>query len=322
MIKNKITLILIICFLLSNCASYKTQYKSEVSKMPELPSKAINRTFYLIGDAGKSPMGDLSLGLKAFKQHISNKNTENDFAVFLGDNIYPAGLPKKDAKTRSNAENHIDAQIKSVKDFGGKAFFIPGNHDWYADGVQGVKRQEDYIEDALGKNTFKPENGCPLESIDISETIQLIVIDTQWYLENWNKNPTINDDCEIKTRERFLEELEGELKKAQNKRILFAMHHPMFTNGLHGGYYPADKHLFPTQSKVPLPILGSLATQIRTQGGVSIQDRYNERYNELMKRLETLASEYDNIVFASGHEHTLQYIEKDAIKQIVSGLLN
>lgn len=93
-----------------------------------------------------------------------------------------------------------------------------------------------YIEDALGKNTFQPENGCPLEDIDIGDDIKLIIIDTQWYLENWNNNPTINDECEIKTRDRFFEELEGELKKAQNKTIVIAMHHPMYTNGIHGGY--------------------------------------------------------------------------------------
>ena len=68
-----------------------------------------------------------------------------------------------------------------------------------------------------------------------------------------------------------------------------------------------------------MPILASLVTQIRTQGGVSIQDRYNERYNELMNRIETMALEYNNVVFASGHEHTLQYIEEEGIKQIVSG---
>src|SRR5690606_37518338 len=54
-------------------------------------------------------------------------------------------------------------------------------------------------------------------------------------------------------------------------------------------------------------------------GGVSPQDRYNIRYNELMNRLETIAMGVNNVVFVSGHEHGLQYIENKAIKQIVSG---
>ncbi|WP_452219872.1 metallophosphoesterase [Lacinutrix salivirga] len=319
MYKLKTALLLIITVLATNCASHKAQYKEPNKQIEPLPTKDIHRTFYLIGDAGKSPINGLSTALTIFKKHIETTSNKGDYALFLGDNIYPSGLPDENEKGRDYAVNHLDSQIKSVSNFKGETVFLPGNHDWYADGVKGVKRQEKYIEEALGKNTYKPENGCPLESIEASDKVQLIVIDTQWYLENWNNNPTINDKCEIKTRKRFLEELEGELKKAQNKRVVFAMHHPMFTNGLHGGFYSAKKHLYPTQSKVPFPILGSLITQIRTQGGVSIQDRYNERYNELMKRIETLALEYDNIVFASGHEHTLQYIENNSIKQIVSG---
>src|SRR5690606_5975586 len=197
----------------------------------------------------------LSDGLQAFQNHISNKNTEGDYVVFLGDNIYPSGLPDVDENGRENAENSLNAQIKSVKDFKGKTVFIPGNHDWYANGLEGLKREENYIEGTLGKKTFLPENGCPLESVDISETIQLIIIDTQWYLENWDDEPTINEDCEIKTRERFFEEVEGEIKKAQNKTVVFAMHHPMYTNGSHGGYVAASKHIFPFQQKIPLPII-------------------------------------------------------------------
>ena len=316
--KNKIILTVLI-LTLSSCATFKAQYKDDEKTITQLPNKEINRTFYLIGDAGKSPIGGMSMGLKAFKKHVLNKDTKKDYVVFLGDNIYPDGLVKKGKEGRESAENALDAQVASVEGFKGSTVMIPGNHDWYADGVSGVKREEKYIENALGKNTYKPENGCPIESIDVSKKIQLIVVDTQWYLENWNKSPTINDECEIKTRKRFFEELEGELKKAQNKRVVFAMHHPMYTNGTHGGFYDASKHLYPTQKKIPLPVISSLLTQVRSQGGVSIQDRYNERYNELMNRIETMALEYDNIVFASGHEHSLQYIENNGIKQIVSG---
>ncbi|MBU3821084.1 metallophosphoesterase [Flavobacteriaceae bacterium XHP0103] len=311
------------CFIIlcvNACATYNAQYAEENTNEEVFPSEeTIDKIFYLIGDAGLSSENDLSDGLKAFQDYISGRNTKNDFAIFLGDNIYPAGMPDKNQKGRLQAENGLNAQIKAVKDFSGKVVFIPGNHDWYANGLKGLKREEKYIEEALGKNTFLPENGCPLESVDIGETIQLIIVDTQWYLENWNHNPTINDDCEIKTRERLFEEIESELKKAQNKTVVFAMHHPMYTNGTHGGHFAASKHLFPFQKKIPLPVLGSLITQIRTQGGVSVQDRYNERYNELMRRLETIAFDANNVVFVSGHEHNLQYIESNAIRQIVSG---
>ncbi len=312
--------ILVLILLSHACATYKAQYAEDDFTVQTLPDKPVDNVFYLVGDAGKSPMNGYSDALMAFKKHIAEqKVSKEDYTLYLGDNIYPAGLPKKEHKDRASAENAINAQVGAVKDFNGKTLFIPGNHEWYAGGLKGVKRQEKYVEDALGKNTFQPENGCPLESIDVSETVQLIIIDTQWYLENWNDNPGINDECEIKTRERFFLEVEGELKKAQNKTIVFAMHHPMYTNGVHGGQFAASKHLFPGQKKIPVPVLASVVAQIRTQGGVSIQDRYNERYNELMKRLETLAVDSPKLVFVSGHEHTLQYIEEGRIKQIVSG---
>ena len=320
MIKNRIPLIaLMLMFIINSCATYKPQYKYEEDKQNSFPDKEVDKTFYLIGDAGLSPMGDLSKGLSAFKSYLADKETKNDYAIFLGDNIYPGGMPKENNQNRDVAENNLDAQIKSVEGFDGKIVFIPGNHDWYADGIQGLKLEEKYIEKALGENSFQPENGCPMESIDVSESIQLIIIDTQWYLTNWNHHPGINDECEIKTRERMLLEVEGEIKKAQGKTIVIAMHHPMYTNGVHGGQFAFKKHLFPTQSQVPIPVLSSLVAQIRTQGGISIQDRYNELYNDLMSRLETLVTESGNITIVSGHEHTLQYIETPAIKQIVSG---
>ena len=315
----KVITFFLLTIFLNACATYKAQYAKEDRLQNNFPDKAIDKTFYLIGDAGLSPQNGLSEALNTFEDYISDKETKGDYTIFLGDNIYPSGLPGKNHKNRASAENALNAQIKAIDNFKGKSIFIPGNHDWYSNGLKGLKREEQYIEDALGKNTFLPEDGCPLKSVDVSETIQLIIIDTQWYLENWNHNPTINDECEIKTRERLFEEIEGELKKAQNKTVVFAMHHPMYTNGIHGGYYDASKHLFPTQKKIPVPIVASLLTQIRTLGGVSIQDRYNERYHKLMSRLETMTLDAENVVFVSGHEHSLQYIENESIKQIVSG---
>ncbi|WP_369793502.1 metallophosphoesterase [Mangrovimonas sp. ST2L15] len=311
--------VLFFTVLMTSCGTYGPQYKDEDDKTNTFPTKGVDKTFYLIGDAGKSPENGMSLGLTALNDYLKGKKTKGDFTIFLGDNIYPSGLHSENHKDRKEDENNLNAQFRAVEGFEGDVYFIPGNHEWYADGVKGVKEQEKFVEAALGKNTFKPENGCPIETIEVNDKIELIIIDTQWYLEDWNKHPTINDECEIKTRERFLMELEGELKKNQEKTIVLAMHHPMFTNGVHGGYYSWKRHIFPTEKNIPLPILSSLAAQIRVQGGISIQDRYNERYNSLMQRLEVVSMDYGKVIFVSGHEHNLQYIEKDGVKQIVSG---
>ncbi|MDX1762664.1 MAG: metallophosphoesterase, partial [Christiangramia sp.] len=219
------------------------------------------------------------------------------------------------------AEYRLDAQLDAIENYHGKVVVIPGNHDWYNEKLEGLERQKEYLkkkfEDQL---IWSPDIGCGLQSIDISENIQLIVIDSQWYLEDWDRNPKINDNCEqIKTREAMFLELESEIKKNQNKTVLVTLHHPVYTNGVHGGQYTFDRHIYPSQKKIPLPILGSLATLLRTTGGVSIQDAQNNRYKSLADRISTIAQGSERLIFASGHEHSLQYIEHDSVRQIVSG---
>ena len=307
-------------FLLCSCATFAPQFK-KTDNTPVYPShKEVEKTFYLVGDAGLSPMGGMSKALATFENFIQNENTDGDYALFLGDNIYPAGMDPIGHPRRKASENAIDAQVKAVKDFQGRVIFIPGNHEWYNNGVPGVAREEQYVQSFFDDpQAFLPGNGCGLESIAVTPHIQLIIIDTQWMLEDWNKHPTINKDCDIKTREKFLIKLGLELEKNQNKTVVFAMHHPMFTNGNHGGYFALEKHLYPLQKKIPMPVLASLVVQIRSQGGVSVQDRYNELYNKFMKQLQDLAKNNQRLVFVSGHDHNLQYIEKDGFYQIVSG---
>ncbi|PVW15773.1 metallophosphoesterase [Marixanthomonas spongiae] len=316
------TTILFIGFIMAitGCATYEPQYKNPDAEQSFPSEKKIARTFYLVGDAGISPPNGMSDGLTIFKNYLKDHPTNpSDHAIFLGDNIYDDGMPPKGHPERVHSEHYMNAQFKSLEGFKGQTYFIPGNHEWYFDGVPGVKREAKYVQENVAPNAFQPTGGCALKSFSVSPDVQLIVIDSQWYLEDWNTDPNINLNCEIKTREKFFIEIANELEKNKNKTVVFAMHHPMFTNGTHGGYFALQKHLYPTQSNFPLPILSSLVVQIRSQGGVSVQDRYNELYNKLMNRLAPLAQKHGRVVFASGHEHTLQHIEKEGLVQILSG---
>tara|TARA_R110002111_G_scaffold154746_2_gene221580 strand:+ start:20701 stop:24396 length:3696 start_codon:yes stop_codon:yes gene_type:complete len=306
----KIVLVFLIIFI-NACATYKPQFKNNKTSF-SFPDKNVAHSFYLIGDGGNSPIGFESEAIKDFKEAL-NKASKNSTALFLGDNIYPKGLPKKSDENRAFAEHQLKVQTNAVKNFKGKTIFIPGNHDWYSDGLKGLKRQEDFIEDSLGKNTFLPEKGCPIEKVDISDDIVMIIIDSEWYLTNWDKHPTINDDCEIKTRFKFFEEFEGLVKKARGKTTIIAMHHPMFTNGPHGGQYDFVSHL------KPIPVLGTLKNILRKTSGVSPADLQNSKYNTFKKRVVTIAQENDKVIFVSGHEHSLQYLIQDNLPQIVSG---
>jgi hypothetical protein len=303
--------LMVVVLLCSACATHKLQF--EVDELKDFPKgKSIAHSFYLIGDAGLAATDDNKGLMGRFKTELS-KAPSNSTAIFLGDNIYPKGLPEKGHKYRSYAEAQLDAQIEGLSDFDGETIFIPGNHDWYSKGLEGLKRQEKFIEEALGKNSFLPEDGCPLKRINISEEIVLIIVDSQWFITHWDKHPKINDDCEIKSRARFIDEFESEVKKARGKTTIIAIHHPMFTNGPHGGQYSLGSHM------TPLPVLGSLKNIIRRTSGAVNSDVTNKRYHELKSLLVTIAQENDKALFVSGHEHTLQYLVENRVPQIVSG---
>ena len=123
----------------------------------------------------------------------------------------------------------------------------------------------------------------------------------------------------IKTREAFFDELENILNKNQDKTVILALHHPLMSNGTHGGQFSLEKQLFPLEQKIPLPVIGSVINLIRKTSGISPQDIQNKQYTLFTKRIKTLLQGQDNVIVVSGHDHNLQYINKDNIKQIISG---
>ena len=309
--KKILNLTLFSLFLLG-CATYKPQYKfAEGAKKSPSKTKEIEHTFYLIGDAGNSVQGKSSKALESLKKEISTAS-ENSTLLFLGDNIYPKGLPEKDAENYNIAKQELENQISVTKDFKGKSIFLAGNHDWYS-GLDGLKDQEKVIKKALGKKSFLPEAGCGIDKVHIADDIELIVIDSHWFVTNWDKQPGINSDCDIRTRHDFFDEFESLIKKSKNKTTIVALHHPIFTNGAHGGEFSFVDHM------KPLPVLGTLKNVIRKTSGVSNADIQNKHFLELKSHLVTIAQESEKVVFVSGHEHNLQYLIQDNIHQIVSG---
>ncbi len=312
----------VLSILILSCATYEKQYHSSVSNWNienHETDNDIAHTFYLIGDAGNAQKNASLSHFNLLKQELATAS-ENSTVLFLGDNLYEKGMPKKNDVNRALAEHRLDAQMDLVKEFEGQPIFIPGNHDYYNNGVKGLEREADYIKDQLNdKNSFLPKDGCPLKKVDITDELVLLIVDSQWYLENWDDNPTMNDNCEIKTRLQFFDEFESIIKKNETKTILIAIHHPMFSNGTHGGQFSWKAQLYPFNNTIPLPVVGTFANVLRKTGGISPQDMNNSLYLELKKRMVTLSQKSKKIIFASGHEHNLQYIVKDNKPQIVSG---
>lgn len=315
LISFKYAFLLLSFLFVTSCATYKKQiskqYKNWNLDSPNISKNSFN--IYLIGDAGNNSNSNKTL--KNLQTEL-NKENENSSVLFLGDNIYPKGISKEN---KNNEVQKLQTQLNILKNYKGQSVFIPGNHDWYS-GLEGLKKQEKIVEKTLGKNTFVPENGCPLDIIHLNKNIDVIVIDSQWYITNWDKHPEINDKCdEIKTTRKFFVELEGLINKSQDKITLIAMHHPLISKGTHGGASSFKQHIFPINNKIPLPGLGSILQIARRTSGINPQDLQAYKYNELVQRVSTLAKEHDRLIFVSGHDHNLQYLFKNGIPQIISG---
>ncbi|MGM5469709.1 metallophosphoesterase [Flavobacteriaceae bacterium LMO-SS05] len=294
----KLLPLFLILYIVQSCATYDGQI--EAVSQPAQNTSGIN--IFLIGDAGKLENNQPSKTLKALNENIKSSK-KDDVLLFLGDNIYPEGIPNIN---KDEALAALQSQMDVARNFKGKVIFVPGNHDWYS-GIDGLKAQENLVEDALGKKSFSPQNACPLESFDVSDDIVVITVDSEWYLTNWDKHPKMNDGCDMKSREKFIAEFKSLVNKNQGKTIVLAMHHPLESNGSHGGQFPFNP------LKAPLNVL-------RNASGISPADLNFPRYRELSNKITTILQEYkNNVIVVSGHEHNLQYLVHNNIPQIISG---
>ncbi|MEM1119635.1 MAG: metallophosphoesterase, partial [Bacteroidota bacterium] len=327
MVKNVLGILALLC--LSSCANYNLNIAKEIEDDPTIkvrPDGEIVHTMYLIGDSGNAKEGKATPpALLLLKEHLDQAD-ENSSVVFLGDNIYPNGMaPKREVAERKANVFRLDAQLNTLANFKGEPYFIAGNHDWAKWGLDGVKRQEKYIEKTLDRgNVFVPDAGCgdPKE-IEINENLVILAIDSEWFLQDWKGQTEINDGCEVRNRFTFMKWFEEALKSNRNKNVVIAMHHPLFSNGPHGGGTTIKQHIFPlTQLKdelyIPLPIIGTVGAFMRSLIGLR-QDISHPNYKEMKKGLLAGANKNGNFIFAAGHEHGMQYFEKSGHSFIVTG---
>lgn len=280
---------------------------------------------YLLGDAGQ-PVPPDGPNLKFLSEKLS-EGTSNDVLLILGDNIYPNGLPPEEHPKRKEAESRLNAQLDVIRNFKGRSFMVPGNHDWAdgrKNGFEWALNMQSYVESYLGNaTTFLPTGGCPGPvEIELNDKVTLILLNTQYYVHPWDK-PGEQSDCDQKSTYESMVALADAIKRNSNKHIIVAGHHPMFSYGEHGGYFPFRYHLFPLTDvnrklMIPLPVIGSIYPLYRQLIG-SRQELRNPAYRTLRKSMEAAFALNENLVYVAGHEHSLQYIQNGNEHHIVSG---
>ncbi len=289
-------------------------------------------SLYLIGDGGEldDTIQDRNFVLDAAAKLLKLETTETSL-VFLGDNVYPKGLPKKDDPDRNIAERILNAQLELSESHSGKTYFIPGNHDWNKykkGGRKAILRQEKYIKNFDEKNKrvrFFPEHACgDPKVVKINKDLVYVFLDSQWWLQDWDGEKKMNNKCDIQSRGDLLKRIEEIFVDHKNDEIIVMLHHPIKSNGKHGGKFSFKHHVFPlTELKsnlwIPLPIIGSAYPIFRNVTG-SVQDIPNVKNQDLMQGIDRIAKERAvNVIFVSGHDHGMQYFDGNKRKYIVSG---
>jgi hypothetical protein len=339
--KNKYILLFLpvaLFCLLQACTTAKPYYARSVtdwkSNTPKDSSEIIYSVF-LIGDAGAPITDRPDPNLMLLRSQIMAAGARST-VVYLGDNIYQNGLPEPGAYDRKTAEARMKAQLDILKGYPGEKYMIPGNHDWGGgsgspDGWDAVVREERFVEEYLtdssivvGTDFFVPGGGCPGPfEVLVEDDIVLIALNSQWWLHPYERPYGNDSPCGVVNEVDMLVQLEDIIDKNKGKNIMVVGHHPLFSNGIHGGYFTLTDHLFPLTIVrkgwvLPLPIIGSIYPLSRKYGGIA-QDIPHPTYQAYIKGLMGVFEKYDNIVYAAGHEHNLQYYKAGKLPHIISG---
>lgn len=292
---------------LAGCATYQPQ--SKIVAIEDIPSKKPIHTFYIASGMGTAELDsnpDLQKLLKSYLDKADDKST----LLYTGDYI-----PKKaDENAR---ESYIKAQIEIAADFKGKTVFIPGHNEWSSNNTKEIEWVEDYLKDNKIKDfEVQPTNVCPLEYVEVDETLDILYVDSNWFATNWDRIDGINKKCtDINTKRRFNEEFEAYIKDSRGKNLLIVMHHPIFSNGKYAG-----NETF-LESITPLPIVGNIINEAIDLGGFSKGKLSFIRYNNLRSVISSLVKDNNRVTIVSGHEESLQYLASENIRQIISGSL-
>jgi calcineurin-like phosphoesterase family protein len=261
-------------------------------------------------------------------QEWERKVSERGSVLFLGDNLYPVGLPAETHRHYAAAKERLDFLLHVVSSYEGRKIFLSGNHDWNKGrrkGLEYVLRQEKYVIDTLqDEQSYLPRNGCPgPDAIQLADGLLLIIINTQWWVQRGEKPMGRQQGCPYDDIEEFFLRLNKLLRLNRHQRIVIAAHHPLYSNALHGGKFTMKQHIFPLTAAhkrfyIPLPIFGSLYPFYRKLFG-AYEDMSHRKYRKLRKRLLRIFQQYSNIVYVAGHDHNLQHFEVARNHYIVSG---
>ncbi|HSM09030.1 MAG TPA: hypothetical protein VLA33_08420 [Gemmatimonadota bacterium] len=290
--------------------------------LPEPDPAHVERVLFLVGDAGatdaaRSPLL-VQLGRDVERWSAALGRDSAVAIAFLGDNVYPHGLRDRTHPGFAADSARLWNQVALLSgptalEHRTVGWFLAGNHDWGGmvgpDGVKRLRNQEDAIERM--RNHGRPGAAPTVEMIpaagnpgpvvhDLGPNLRFVFIDTHWFLQ---------DPAEAEQRA-FFDELRDAFTAAGDREIVVLSHHPWETSGPHGVseggralglYYLLEKS-------------GSLVQDLSSPVYADFIGAFREVVRVAGRR---------PLVFAAGHDHSLQVFEAleatDPLFGLVSG---
>jgi hypothetical protein len=277
-----------------------------------LAARAEHRLLFVGGAGGDESPPTLT----RLEQHLKDLDPKHTVVVFTG-NYARAELPDEDAPGRTAIERQVMAHVNATRDFagrGGAVYFLPGDRDFAAGGAKAVKRLRKFLNHAYpGKHDVMPVSACgePVE-IELGDTLGLLLLNSQWWMQDWDLDPASNQGCQLKTREALTDPLRGALNVDRRRRLVIATHHPLLSYGAYGGDFTWQQHI------TPAPIVGTVEILAR-QAGLVPQYYNHPRFRAWVDLVLTEAARYGQSVFVSGHDANLQFLTVDKQLQVISG---
>lgn len=259
--------------------------------LEELPTSEIETTLFLVGDAGEPDPRQVGSPLDSLAVQAAVA-PERTIIIFLGDNVYPAGIPAEGAAEWADARRRLEGQVNSIPP-GVRGIFIPGNHDWAnetAFGLYSIRLQEKIIASlAQGRNIrLLPGNGCPGPySVDVGR-FRFIALDSQWWLHSYIVRDS-SSHCPTNSMGSVTAALREQVRPTGEGRVVFVgAHHPLMTGGLHGSYC-------------------GMTGPFRRFGGQS-QDIISSANRTMRDSIRAAFDGHPPLAFVAGHDHTLQVL--------------
>ena len=255
----------------------------------EPQSRDIETSLFLIGDAGEPDPRAVGVPLDSLRAQAALA-PQRSIIVFLGDNVYPDGIPEEGRAEWADARRRLEAQVQAVPP-GARGIFVPGNHDWGGEqpfGLYSIRLQERMIAQlARGRNIrMYPFNGCPGPMAVDAGRLRLITLDTQWWLHEFIVRDSTTQ-C-ANTIGAVTQELRDDVHTTPERVVVVVAHHPLMTGGPHGGYC-------------------GMAAPFR-RFAVRSQDVMSRVNRSMRDSIESAFRGAPPLVYAAGHDHSLQVL--------------